>query len=136
MSNNVSNYPGRHFSYRYQEIEREVPFDPSWANGTGYMDGAVHFPLSAGEVAKSVDPHGRRIILIGTRFGSVAVFDRFVDQTDGGTYVLNKPRGPVLGRLVTDTAIGGGEMVDILGDHGVDNIGQTIEMLARELNKV
>lgn len=133
MTNNISNFPGRTFNRRYQEIEREIPFDPSWANGTGYMDGAVHFPLTVGEVAKSVDPHGRRIILIGTRFGTVAVFDRFVNQTDGGTYVLNKPSGRVLRRLITDTAIGGGEMMDILGDSDLDNIGQTIEMLAKEL---
>ena len=133
MMNSGSNYPGRTFNRRYQEIEREIPFDPSWANGTGYLDGAVHFPLPPGDTAKSIDPHGRRIILIGTRFGTVAVFDRFVNQTDGGTYVLNKPASPVLDRIVTSTAIGGGEMSDILGDLGLDNIGQTIEMLAIEL---
>ena len=133
MSNNTSTFPGRFFNRRYHQIQNVVPFDPIWANGTGYFDGAVHFPLPPGDTAKSVDPYGRRIIMIGTRFGTVAVFDRFVNQTDGGTYVLNKPAGPVLGRLVTGTAIGGGEMVDILGDSGVDNIGQTIEMLANEL---
>lgn len=131
-----SNQPGRTFQRRFQQIEREVPFDPSWSNGTGYLDGAIHFPLPTGELARSVDLHGRRIILIGTRFGTVAVFDRFVNQTDGGTYVLNKPASPVLDRIMTSTAIGGGEMMDILGGSGWDNIGQTIEMLARELNKV
>ena len=131
MSTN-SNLPGSIIQRIFREIQTEIPFDPEWANGTGYLDGAVSYPLPPGGTAKTTDNYGRRVILIGTRFGTVAVFDRYQGQTDGGVYVSNRPQSVTIDALMTGTAIGGGEMACVLGDFG-PNIGETIEEIHAEL---
>ena len=133
MSTN-SNLPGSIFQRIFREIQTEVPFDPSWANGTGYLDGAVYHPLPPGKMAKTIDNYDRRVILIGTRFGTVVVFDRYRGQTDGGVYVSNRPRSVAIDALMTGTAIGGGEMACVLGDF-VPNIGEMIEEIYAELTR-
>ena len=130
----ISNLPGKIFQRIFHEIQTEVPFDPSWANGTGYLDGAVSYPLPPGEMVKTVDSYDRRVILIGTRFGTVVVFDRYRGQTDGGVYVSNRPRSTTIDALMTGTAIGGGEMACILGDSG-PNIGEMIEEIYAEMTQ-
>lgn len=129
-----SNLPGSIFQRIFREIQTEVPFDPSWANGTSYLDGAVDYPLSPGEMVKTTDNYGRRVIMIGTRFGTVVVFDRYQGQTDGGVYVSNRPQSATIDALMTGTAIGGGEMACVLGDF-VPNIGETIEKIYVELTR-
>ena len=131
---NYSNLPGKIFQRVFSEIQSEVPFDASWANGTGYLDDAVSYPLPPGEMVKTTDNYGRRVILIGTRFGTVVVFDRFKGQTDGGVYVSNRPRSTTIDSLMTGTAIGGGEMACVLGDF-CPNIGETIEGIYAELTR-
>ena len=133
MSTN-SNLPGSIFQRIFREIQTEVPFDPSWTNGTGYLDGAVSHTLSPGEMVKTIDNYDRRVILIGTRYGTVAVFDRYQGQTDGGVYVSNRPRSTTIDALMTGTAIGGGEMACILGDSG-PNIGEMIEKIYAEMTR-
>ena len=127
----TSNLPGKIFQRIFHEIQTEVPFDPSWANGTGYLDGAVSHPLPPG---KTTDNYDRRVILIGTRFGTVVVFDRYRGQTDGGVYVSNRPNSTTIDALMTGTAIGGGEMACVLGDY-VPNIGETIEKIYVEMTR-
>ena len=133
MSTN-SNLPGSIFQRIFREIQTEIPFDPEWANGTGYLDGAVSHPLPPGKMAKTVDNYERRVILIGTRFGTVVVFDRYRGQTDGGVYVSNRPNSTTIDALMTGTAIGGGEMACVLGDYA-PNIGETIERIYNELTR-
>ena len=52
----------------FEKVTTEVVYDIQWENGTGYLDGAVKARLGirAGEVAKCLDPKGRRIVLVGT----------------------------------------------------------------------
>ena len=130
----ASNLPGKIFQRIFQQIQNEIPFDPSWTNGTGYLDGAVSHPLPPGKMAKTIDNYDRRVILIGTRFGTVVVFDRYQGQTDGGVYVSNRPQSVTIGALMTGTAIGGGEMACVLGDW-VPNIGETIEKIYAEMTQ-
>ena len=130
----ASNLPGKIFQRIFQQIQNEIPFDPSWVNGTGYLDGAVSHPLPPGKMAKTIDNYDRRVILIGTRFGTVVVFDRHQGQTDGGVYVSNRPQSVTIGALMTGTAIGGGEMACVLGDW-VPNIGETIEKIYAEMTQ-
>jgi len=67
----------RAFELALENITAVVPFDPTWANGTGYFDGAVDgLKLSIGEVVKSTCPTGRRLIIVGTVLGNVIVFER------------------------------------------------------------
>lgn len=84
----------------FAKIEVMIEYNPKWANGTGYFDHAVkgeHAPkLQPGEMVKAEvpAPNLRRIIIVGTRFGNVVVFERF--SPDGGdrsnVIVANYPR--------------------------------------------
>lgn len=67
------------FNNTFNRIATTVAFDPKWENNTGYFDHCVKTDLGLrpGDVAKSVDQNDRRIILIGTRFGNVALFERY-----------------------------------------------------------
>lgn len=70
---------------------KEVDFDPAWKNGTGYLDKAVYADLGVapGEVRAFVDDHDRRGVIIGTRVGNVALFERYTD--DRSIIVYNAP---------------------------------------------
>lgn len=70
---------------------KEIQFDKNWKNGTGYLNGAVSADLGLvpGEVRSFVDDHGRRGVVIGTRVGNVALFERYTD--DRGVIVFNAP---------------------------------------------
>ena len=121
------------------EAVAEIQFNPSWTNGTGYLDHAVkgeHAPvLKPGQMVKATDPRGRRIIIIGTRRGNVLVFDRYSEQVEQGTWVTNSPRTPVFQSMLSGSAVGEAEMVTLLGSWGniKQNIGYVIEQIAREL---
>lgn len=66
------------FTLVYNDIRGIVAYDPAWENGTGYLDHAVELvPMDPGERAKSIDPNGRKIIFVGTRFGNVVLFQRY-----------------------------------------------------------
>jgi hypothetical protein len=67
---------------------KEVPYSESWSNGTGYLDGAtidqeLWNTVELGEVVKSIDPHGRKILLLKTFHGICAVFQRYAGGDRG-----------------------------------------------------
>jgi hypothetical protein len=74
-----------------EEISTVLPYDPKWANGTGYMDGATMLELAPGERAKSFDDLGRLIVLVGTVIGTFVFFQRF-SNSGSGVVVSNEPR--------------------------------------------
>lgn len=127
----TSTIAGQVFQRAFEEIPTVLlPFDPTWANGTGYYDYAVKkVRLAVGELAKSVDDENRRIIFIGTRFGTVVIFDRFSDQTNAGVYVANYPKETIFKYLVGTSSITDEAMVNIFG---FDNLGQVIEKIAKD----
>ena len=65
-----------------------LPFNPAWNNGTGYFNGAVIGDaapkLAIGEMACSmtVSDEPRKLIIIGTPVGNVAVFQRYSNRDD------------------------------------------------------
>lgn len=75
------------FTSAFEQCGKEIQFNKSWSNGTGLFDFAVygeHAPkLGNGEIVKSKTPGGRRILIIGTRLGNFAVYDRFKNQGRG-----------------------------------------------------
>lgn len=86
----------------------EVPFDPAWDNGTGYMDGATNFTVVPGTTVKSTDLNGRKIVLMGTEIGTLTVFQRYA-KDDDTVVVYNAPTGwrqvfqkSMAGRLTAD----------------------------------
>ncbi len=84
----------------YNATSLVVPFDPEWANGTGYFDGAVSAPLEGpeGTVYKTVDESGRRIVLVKGERGNDVVFERYADNEEVD-YV------PVCGNVSSKTGI-------------------------------
>lgn len=137
-NNTNANAPGRIFNstFNRQEVV-DVEFNPVWSNGTGYFDGAVKAPIKGLEVPGAIgrcrDEHGRRILVIKTRFGNVLVFDRYKGQTLGGVYVTNSPAGNVLlGLVISGSSVGETEMICLFGgwDALEDNIGCAIERIA------
>ena len=126
----IVNGSGLVFNKAWGEIEKEIPFNDTWKNGTGYFDNAVSMvQLTAGSIAKSTDDKDRRIILIGTRWGTVVVFDRYTGQEEGGVYVTNSPRNKLLKLIISGSAVSETEMINLLGPWGdiSQNIGAVIE---------
>lgn len=127
------------FSKAFETIENEIPFNEKWENGTGYLDHVTkgqYAPfLAPGTMVKSMTPNGRRIIIIGTRFGNVAVFDRYIKQTtERGVFVTNAPRKSVFNYLLSGSNVGEHEMVTIIGSWNnlQENIGFKIEAIAKD----
>jgi len=119
------------FMKTWHLIEHVVEFDPTWHNGTGYMNGAVHFELPIGGMSKSVDEIGRKVILIGTRFGTVVVFQRA--KRDYDTYVYNAPREFERLELLSERALRPNDLVKLFGSwyNLEENVGNHVEHLAK-----
>lgn len=77
----------------YARCENKIEFKSEWANGTGYLDGAVSEKLDGvdGTVYISIDDRQRKIILVKTCFGNVVVFQRY-SNGEHGAVVGNVPR--------------------------------------------
>lgn len=67
------------FTLVFGSIDKKLEYSTSWENGTGYFDRACYsVKLAAGEVATSVDTHGRRMIFVGMPGQrTVVVFQRY-----------------------------------------------------------
>jgi hypothetical protein len=84
------------FTRAFDGIEATVEFNPKWTNGTGYynkaVDGDQAPSLTVGQIVKCATPapNNRRMILIGTQFGNVVLFDRFTNA-ERGVVVHNAP---------------------------------------------
>lgn len=112
----------------------ELTFQESWNNGTGYFDGAVRadLGLEPGQMTSSWtgEVNNRRLLIVGTRFGNVVVFERYTakgeDRCDkfciNAPYEIKALFGAQLGTALTDDAF---QMV--LGSAGFGNIGKRLE---------
>lgn len=74
-----------------------VEFKPEWHNGTGYLnnlvtDMSIWVGVENG-LCRTVDEHGRRILIAKTAFGNVVVFERKVQHLDADpvVWVSNTP---------------------------------------------
>lgn len=136
------NVPGKMFSEAYNAIDVQIPYDKKWEDEDGkegrlpYIHHSVK--LNPGEIAKSTDHQQRRIIMIGTRFGTVSVHDRFPEQQNGGFYTTSTPvKNTVLSTLLSGAAVGQGEMAILLGSWNQIhlNIGDRIEKMYADFIK-
>lgn len=119
------------------EISPLIEFNSEWSNGTGYYDNAVKMvDLEPGETAKSFDARtNRRILMCGTRFGSVVVFDRF-SNSDREIFVSNLPNSKLINELIPSGSMGERHMSVFTGGWNLrDNIGFMIEKIAKEFNE-
>ena len=110
-----------------------VQFQESWNNGTGYMDGATKLLIPRGQIRKSVtDPiNNRKLLLIGTRFGTVVVFERYTDGNNG-IYACNWPsRVPMAFKsaLNATSSLSEDTICSLVGSRCNPNVGKLIEMI-------
>lgn len=85
-SSDTSHYPYSNkalFNQLYNSLEQEIPYNEAWANSTGYLDYAPdHVHLLPGQAAKSICPNGRKIVFIGSKTGTIVVFQRYSNSED------------------------------------------------------
>jgi hypothetical protein len=86
------------FSSVFKQVDK-VKYDPSWENGTGYLDNAVKYELQPGKIVATTDNMKRDIILIGTRWGTVAIFYRY--ENNNRTIVKNYPKGKKIQQFIS-----------------------------------
>ena len=123
------------FEKAFSAIANVVAFKESWKNGTGYFDNAV-FDREINVISKSVDPNGRRMVLIPTMVGNVVVFERYLD---GDVIVSNEPLSikKLVAGLDVNTSLGEQELEFYLGtEWGVPHIGERIEEFMGFASKV
>ena len=114
------------FEKAFSAIANVVAFKESWKNGTGYFDNAV-FDREINVISKSVDPNGRRMVLIPTMVGVVVVFERY---PDGDVIVSNEPLSikKLVAGLDVNTSLGEQELEFYLGtEWGIPHIGERLE---------
>ena len=62
----------------------KLEYNPAWANGTGYFNGAVSGPNAVvmGEevFATSIDNKGRKMLFINTKKGPIVIFERYSNK--------------------------------------------------------
>lgn len=112
-------------------IERFVPFDPKWNNGTGYFDHLVKddLKLEDGEVVRFADYMMRNGIVIGSPLGNLVVFERRarkldkVQEHDAVIVVTNLPREL---RWMYPNELTSDEFNTILGIPGNPNLGERL----------
>jgi hypothetical protein len=125
------------FTEVFNNISTFIAFQRDWGNAADQFDGAVegeNLHLRCGDIARSTDPFGRRIILIGTALGNVVVFDRDSGPDEGKTlFTINMPM-----ELLTSGMVGYNRSLDkaglrnILGDlKFLPNIGERLERLRK-----
>lgn len=70
------------FELAFQKL-REIPYNPNWANGTGYFNGCVT-DHTVREAARSTAPDGRRIIIVPIRAGdmNIVFFERYTNTKE------------------------------------------------------
>ena len=123
------------FEKAFGAVAKEVEYKESWANGTGYLDNAVH-DRDVEVISKSVCPKGRKIIIIPTLVGNVVVFQRYANDD---IIVSNEP--PSIQKLVAGLELGGSLGPDALEfylgtEWGTPHIGERVENFVTLVTKL
>ena len=120
------------FIDQFNKINTEIEFKPSFNNGTGYFDPAVELvKLNPGEEAKTTCPEtGRKIIFIGTRLGTIVVFQRYSNPTKVIAY--NAQTSSILKALLGDSALTENRVCSLIGRFGLN---WDIENIFKEAEK-
>lgn len=130
------------FTDAYERITTSLPFDKEWSNGMSHFDKAIYGPnapkLVYGEMKKSATPGGRRIIFVGTRLGTVAVYDRFTEN-DGtsrrSVFYIDTTAAIDEGGWFSQRYVNDYEMALAVGDGDDCNIGWRIEQIYSALKR-
>ncbi len=123
------------FFENYNAITNHLPFDPEWALTSELFEGIINLDLGLepGSVIGTVDPTGRKLIIVVTRAGNAIFYPRYPDVPLGTTVdILSNvpsalegicPKGPISGHLLARLS------------HVECNIGKIVEDLITTLSK-
>lgn len=134
------NMPGKLFTSRFRELSlnnRFIEFKDDWLKDGVYYDNIhQHLKLKVGEMYGSYDHlNSKRLIIIGTIFGLVVVYDRHSDQSENGSYKINLANchNKVFHVLFYGAGISFMQMKLLIGDFTdgfTKNIGYTLNEMA------
>lgn len=128
------------FSSTYHKAT-PIEFNKEWSGGLGYLDyitdSMVAPKIDNGKIMRSLTPSGRRILVIGTRIGNVAVYDRWMPNDKSGMklFVTNMPSSVKRIFILNDMVLTVSAMISILGDSTsmVENIGMRIDNMLKAI---
>jgi|SRR6185312_15902543 len=123
-------------------VESTVEYDANWANGTGYLNGAVNAKLP-GEIGAVIrcrvtEPNNRRILMVKTTFGNVVVFERYTpgeDATVKGPITMNIPAVVGTSEMIgSEGALSFEQLNSIFGFDGyTGNVGVRLQRFAESV---
>ena len=80
------------FYTAFSQVTASIPFNENFNNGTGYLDNCQegeHAPIVApGQIVKTETLKGRKILIVGTRFGNAVIFERYTNAIAEDTNVI------------------------------------------------
>lgn len=123
------------------ETTKKVEFNPEWNNGTGYFDALKQedLGLAVGELAAiwTGNTNRRRIIVVGTMFGNVVVFDRFTDndKIDAPVWVIHTPHILQSTGMLKEGSQSGDDLYALVGDPEYRTIAPNIGTRLAELKE-
>jgi hypothetical protein len=84
------------FTDKFKSITKTLPFNIEWSDGKGGIlsDHPEVASLKPGESLSSMTPGKRRIIFLGTRYGTISVYDRFTmndNRNREPVFYINRP---------------------------------------------
>ena len=124
----------------WNSISNVVNYNNNWGNGTEYLDNATEVSVPKDEIFKFTDEFGRKGVLIGTRFGTVVVFQRINNYLQSPV-VFNIPESRTIKTLMgRDNPLSLETLENITGMYAISwrvcshgtNIGATIEAIAKD----
>lgn len=122
------------FARNFADVSATAEFNNDWHNGTGYFNQLTKtssLNVEPGNMAKIVADDGRRIIVVGTRFGNCVYFERYSPKTVNGEEVrssvitCNVPEK--LRKFAGEGSLNEGEIQNFCSS--IWNIGNSIEAL-------
>lgn len=108
-----------------------VPYKPEWKHGD-YFNGACAEQLKPGEiVASTVEGRdARRMLLIGTRAGTVVVFERYSPNGDSGFVLVSNTCMELRKLVLPSGSIDEDTLMRIVSPHKPeDNVGSRMEAI-------
>lgn len=119
------------FNKIFATTSLELVYDEGWENGTGYYDHAVKkVKLLPGQVARSVSKNDRKILFVGTIYGTCVVFQRY-SSGDRGILVHNMPKA-VSSLFFFEAVLTAADLTSIFDIEGGMNIGVRLENLRND----